>query len=502
MSTFIVGSSLLADVWKSIGTELAIFVVTLGFALAIRTFNFDKKLDGKMKSAAACDSTAVSAPKLPAAAMKDIAGPKSPVAAAATSQAGSPGGAQRRAGGVRRTPATVLDEIVNIMRDQPSLRFASRALQLYQEELRPSLRPAQRGEGVRLQEIARFCKNSPVDLYTTLVHCAVRAGRYHLVEGLMDDMVKLCVQRPLSFYESAMKQLAGQKQYHLALAVHDRLAADGLRPSTVTCSCLIGFAAEVGELQRAIEFFERLAAASTPSIRAYMTVLRVHAKRQDFAASVEILRDMERRSVGLDSLALNVALATGVAANNFEGVTELLADADARRPPISDVVSYNTLVKGYAQRGSAAGAAKAIDQMKARGLKPNAITFNTAMDAAVRSGEVAGSWKLLADMRRAGLPPDKFTCSILVKGLLKGPSAQQVQDALVLLREVDSSCDQTLKSTLYHAVLDAATRANGSQAGAALQAQAFAQMRLHKVQPSPTAQRLMVKALPSMGSEH
>merc|ERR550532_3603495 len=144
-------------------------------------------------------------------------------------------------------------------------------------------------EGVRLMEVARVSQNSPVDLYTTLVHCAVRAGRYHLVEPLMEDMTEQGVKRPLSFYESAMKQLAGQKQYHLALAVHDRLAADGLRPSTVTCSCLIGFAAEVGELQRAAKFFDSLAAATTPSIRAYMTVLRVHAKRQDFAASVEIL---------------------------------------------------------------------------------------------------------------------------------------------------------------------------------------------------------------------
>ena len=58
------------------------------------------------------------------------------------------------------------------------------------------------------------------------------------------------------------------------MQMYDRLASDGLEPSAVTCSCLISFAAEVGELQRAIGFYEKLASISTPSIRAYMTILR------------------------------------------------------------------------------------------------------------------------------------------------------------------------------------------------------------------------------------
>eukprot|EP00421_Protoceratium_reticulatum_P012483 CAMPEP_0168403956 /NCGR_PEP_ID=MMETSP0228-20121227/24393_1 /TAXON_ID=133427 /ORGANISM="Protoceratium reticulatum, Strain CCCM 535 (=CCMP 1889)" /LENGTH=88 /DNA_ID=CAMNT_0008417569 /DNA_START=88 /DNA_END=351 /DNA_ORIENTATION=- len=88
-----------------------------------------------------------------------------------------------------------------------------------------------------------------------------------------------------------MKQLAGQKFYHLALNIHDRMVADGLEPSAVTCSCLISFAAEVGELDRAAHFFEKLASLTTPSIRAYMTVLRVHGRRQDWPAALATFRD-------------------------------------------------------------------------------------------------------------------------------------------------------------------------------------------------------------------
>merc|ERR1719284_1549013 len=112
-----------------------------------------------------------------------------------------------------------------------------------------------------------------------------------------------------------MKLLAGKRQHPLALDVYDRLVADGHEPSAVTCSCLINFAAEVGDQDRAISFFEKLSSISTPSIRACMTVLRVHAKRQDWESSLATLRQMKRRGVDPDSLVLNFALATGVAAD-------------------------------------------------------------------------------------------------------------------------------------------------------------------------------------------
>merc|ERR1740133_150359 len=101
-----------------------------------------------------------------------------------------------------------------------------------------------------------------------------------------------------------MKQLAGQKHHHFALAMYDRLVGDGLEPSAVTCSCLISFAAEVGEFARAIGFFEKLASMTTPSIRAYMTVLRVHAKQRDWTRTLAIFHNMQKLDVKVDHLVL------------------------------------------------------------------------------------------------------------------------------------------------------------------------------------------------------
>merc|ERR1719473_185502 len=139
-----------------------------------------------------------------------------------------------------------------------------------------------------------------------------------------------------------------------------------------------------------------------------MTVLRVHAKRQDWCAALATFQRMRDLGVSVDSLALNVVLATGVAADQIEGVDHLLAKVeDAGQRSVADVVSYNTLIKGYAHRSDAIGARHVLERIRRRGLRPNAITFNTFMDAAVRGGLCEDAWGTLAEMRAAGLKPDK-----------------------------------------------------------------------------------------------
>lgn len=493
----LVAPTTVAEVWRSIGLELIIFVVTLAFALIIRLTS-GKKVPGKPgKGSQPTGKGGIAHPpdRSPA-----------PVSGERTSPTVSKGAksihtGERAAYGERgqertqdrrwaqnKDPAQVMDEVVESMREMPGTKSANKALALY-ADLQSNMKD------LRINEVARRSTCSAADFYTTLVQCAIRIGKYHLVEGLLDDMAKQNVARSLAFYESAMKQLAGQKHYHLALSMYDRLIADGLEPSAVTCSCLISFAAEVGELQRAIGFFEKLSSITTPSIRAYMTVLRVHAKRQDWPASLATFHAMQKRKVSVDSLVLNVILATGVAADQIEGVEQLLIEADTYKPPISDVVSYNTLIKGYAQRNDATRALQVIGRMRERGLRTNAISYNTTMDAAVRSMRTQEAWDLLKDMRKSGFRPDKFTCSILVKGLTKNAVSEHIKSGLELLHEVDSTCDATLRSTLYHSVLEAAAQVPDT----VMLMQTFTQMRHHHVALTATAYRLLVQALGQEG---
>merc|ERR1719159_832851 len=160
----------------------------------------------------------------------------------------------------------------------------------------------------------------------------------NLVQDFLDDMQKFDITRDRCIYESAMKILAGKKCYQQALAVYSQMEQDGVEPSPVTCSCLINFAAEVGELDKAISFFEKLSAVDRPSIRAFMTILRVFAKMQNWQRSLQVLKDM--RSLGLDpeTLVCNIVLGTCVQSEQLDHAEALLKEILSKKEKVADVV--------------------------------------------------------------------------------------------------------------------------------------------------------------------
>jgi len=419
---------------QSVGTELIIFVITLSIALLLRKTSFTKpkKCQKVMKS---CEA-------------KETATQPIPSGNASNSPSKKPARVLKapdmKASG---SSAWQVDAIMN----HASKRQAADAIFTY-EALRAD-------SGIRGMEAAmRNSTHRPLDVFSMLVQCAGRVGRPDMIISFLDDMEAASISRSLGFYESAMKLLASKKCYREALSVCSHLEADGLEPSPTTLSCLINFAVEIGDAHRAIDFFTRLSASSTPSIRAYMTILRVYSRQQNWHKSLSVIRDMQQCEAPIDSLVVNVVLATGVAAGQIKAAKELLHEFLTLK--IVDVVSFNTVIKGFAQQKDADGALGLLKEMCKAGLKPNAITFNTVMDAAVRSQRVADAWQVLTQMRRAGVTPDKFTCTTLSKGLQDGASLEQLTTILDLLGNVTAQCDPSLCSSLLRSVIEAAAKVN------------------------------------------
>lgn len=455
------------EVLHHTGTELFAFLVTVGFAWLIRHFGQKQKH---------VDMVPKKCPPMPEAKEHRQA---------ATAQEH----ATARRGGVQSPVQAPLHDTLD------SLAVAARSLQGRQpsrvcaEVMRQyyDFVAALARKQLCISEVAHQARHSAVDFYSAMVYCAIRASRFNLVESLLDDMAQQGVVRPLQFYESTMKQLAGAKKYKLALTFYARLIEDGLQPSHVTISCAINFAVEVGELNRAIELFRALSAATTPSIRAYMTMLRVHSIRQDWAASLQTIRDMQLKGIAVDTLALNMALSTGVLADRVEDMEALVLETS-----VADIISYNILAKGYAQRSDADQALALLEKLSTRGLKPNLITFNTIMAAVARGGMVEKAWDLLGQMHSAGLRPDRVTCSTLIKTLSQKPSSgAHVERCLNLLGKVSESCDRSCLANFYHAIFEAACRAPDASNG--LAEEVFSAMRDHGIKLPASSHTLMLK---------
>ncbi|CAK0881640.1 unnamed protein product, partial [Prorocentrum cordatum] len=255
-ATAVTAADFASELWASVNVEITIFAVTLAVAMAMRMLTRPSTVGKRAKKVV--EGGCSPAGKVERQPSDGFARQRrSPTAGQAPQQ--SPAAAQPRPcpaaplQGGALAPAQILNEVVSSVGESKSLKAASRALGLFVRMQQTMAAPG----APSMAKVAQGSQHSALDFYTTVLQCAVRIGRFDLLDTIIDDMVHHDVQRSLGFYELAMKQLAAQKQYSAALKIYDRLSADGLRPSHVTYSCLIGFAAEVGELKRAVELLRQ-----------------------------------------------------------------------------------------------------------------------------------------------------------------------------------------------------------------------------------------------------
>jgi len=495
MATSLPTTGVFSEAFQAFAMELGIFCITIAVAVALKVSSFNSggcaasllqlwpwRALGRPASAnklRACStntcqqSTAKNAPLQRLEPMATI--PRTAQAA---------GGRTTGIKSIAQGPARSLETIM----ERANSKNAMEALTLY-AAFRSS------SHQLNIQALLRSTRHSGLDFFSAMVQSAVRAGEPQMVEQYLYDMARAKIERTLSFYESVMKVLAGKKHYRQALAVYTRLDSEGFKASPVTLSCLINFAAELGDLDSAIGFFEQLAATSTPSIRAYMVALRVYSKRQNWPKSLEVFRNMQARNVAIDSLVINSVLATGASAGKTEASEAFLHEMAKTNAEIVDVIAYNTVLKGFAHQKNACKALEMLDLMSERGVKPNCITFNTVMDAAVRGSQTEDAWNVLERMSGCGLRPDKYTCTILMKNLHEDATPKQLSKVLEIIQSALPHCDSALCSSLFRAMVQVAARLNNT----ALLMHAFRQMQVQHVMLTTADYELMLQTLSQQG---
>eukprot|EP00928_Gymnodinium_smaydae_P053185 TRINITY_DN37230_c0_g1_i1.p1 TRINITY_DN37230_c0_g1~~TRINITY_DN37230_c0_g1_i1.p1 ORF type:complete len:608 (+),score=164.36 TRINITY_DN37230_c0_g1_i1:94-1824(+) len=432
------------------GMDIMIFVSSIAVILLFRKYKFHAAPEHKFAGA----KVHVSSParKFVARADRGIEGSvaaavgSAPATAAEVEGGRSGGGGGGGGGGKTGISVARLVDLTIAQRIQ-----ANRALDCYRE---------QRDSGLHrhLDEALLVAKSphSVMDYYTAVVQCAGRSASPEMVPEILDDMQKVGLQPPLSLYESAMRLLAVKKLFREALAVFDRMEGSNMKASPVTLSCLVGFAVESGDGNRAIRFFERLEEQDTPSMRACMMIMRVFAERKDWDSSIGLINRMRSRGAPVDALMLNAALTMGVANAGR------LQDAEAcliANPPEADAISYNIVLKGLALQGEVSRALKLLTLMQQRGIEMNLITFNTAMDAAVRGGRCEDAWALFDKVQKEQkLKPDKCTCTTLVKALQRQPDRERLATILDIYEAVLPDCPRDLTQRLFDSLFAAAVR--------------------------------------------
>jgi len=294
-------------------------------------------------------------------------------------------------------------------------------------------------------------------LFGSLIQSAIRVGKVDVVERLLRSMQRNGTEPSREFWRTVLKMLSSRKHFEVCLNIFS-IFGRSLPSDKVIFSCLINGALEHGAPDRAVAMLHRYREATDLDPRDYVLLLRTYVAVGDVDAAESVFRELGPR---MTALMLNLVLLTCVQAKQPDRALERLHEAcalqdsrssegDAAADPIVDVVSYNSVIKGFSQAGLCARCFDCLHEMRARNLEPDDVTFGSLLDMCITVNDMGAADQVVNLLMRRDQPVDTVVCTLFIKGLVR---AQKLPKAVELYEEMKLRTEGSRPDIVTYSVL-------------------------------------------------
>merc|ERR1719482_2719396 len=141
------------------------------------------------------------------------------------------------------------------------------------------------------------------------------------------------------------------------------------------------FAVECGRTDLSRKLSEK---CSTLDIQNYMSLIRAAGRDRDVDRAFQVLAKLRESGVQLDVAAHNCVLDVCVSSGDLRRARSHFEEM--RQVFTVDVITFNTLLKGYCAKKDLQGARALLEEMHRDGVPPNDVSYNSLINSAVSSG--------------------------------------------------------------------------------------------------------------------
>jgi len=250
----------------------------------------------------------------------------------------------------------------------------------------------------------------------------------------------------IAMYSALMKVYAYAYMYDKACDLYHDILADGIEPDSTMIGCLMRFSVECGRTDLFKELSEKPLMAL--DMQSCMSLIRAAGRDRDVDRAFAVLQQLSDNNMKPDHIALNCVVDVCVKAGDIKRAEGLVFEMEDLG--FADIITYNTLLKGYCQKHNLPAADALLAKMSEKGKHPNDISYNCMLNHLVATGNYKDSWKIVEQMEKNNVVPDQYTVSILLKGIKKMRGEHDVQKCFDFLDRsgVDPCSDEILLNTV------------------------------------------------------
>jgi len=135
----------------------------------------------------------------------------------------------------------------------------------------------------------------------------------------------------------------------------------------------------------------------------------------------------------------NTSLGTCVSANQIEQARGLLEEMELTEG-LADVITYNTLMKGYSKAGCMDQCLEVFQLLKQRSISPSQVTYGILLDGYINENQLESAAKVFSDMSAEGYAMNTVLFTTLIKGFAR---AGEVDQAMKVYEQMNSARNVT-----------------------------------------------------------
>ena len=150
--------------------------------------------------------------------------------------------------------------------------------------------------------------------------------------------------------------------YGKACNLYEQICADGLEPDATMYNCLMKFAVKCGRTELSKQLSEK---APSLDIKSYMSLIRAAGRDKDVEKAFSVLGQLKASGLQVDNAVYNCVLDVCVSAGNMQRAQQIVQEI--KEASTIDLITCNTILKGYCLQGDLEAAGNGWRRWRARG---------------------------------------------------------------------------------------------------------------------------------------
>lgn len=290
------------------------------------------------------------------------------------------------------------------------------------------------------------------ELFSAFIQSAIRVGKIDVLERMLRAMRRNGILPSLKFWQTTLKMLSSRKHFNACISTHV-LFARQIPADKVVYSCLINAALECNSPELAAQMLDKYGEADIDA-KDYVLHFRTYVALGDVDTAEAVFKKL---GTDVTTLMLNLLLLTCVNVKQADRALVLLQEAHKLEAgeSIVDAVSYNTVIKGFAQSSKPTKCFECLHEMRAKGLEPDDITFGTLLDVCIAGSNIGGAYEVVDLLAGSDCKMDTVMCTLFIKGLVRANCLPKAIELYEQMRQHEgASPDIVTYSVLIKACVD------------------------------------------------